>query len=236
MYKGLKVGIITANYNNQKYFEEYIGGLLGQSVRPDVIAYVDDCSKEEFKPDVEKLGIPFVFAKLAKNSGPATARNIAIRELVSNGCNILGVCDSDDVYYPEKIKESLDVFVKHPEIGLVYSDYDTYNEATGEVKREFKFPYSYERLSYECIVSNNSFYRSDIIKTVGLYDESLFGPEDYDLWLRISEVAPVYHIGKSLYKYRISGNNITVTTPIERFAEHVRKVHQKAAERRGRNV
>jgi glycosyltransferase involved in cell wall biosynthesis len=167
-----------------------------------------------------------------ENKGPATARNIALKWAMNRKSDVLCIADSDDILYPTKIEKSIKVMLKYPAVALVYSDYDVYNESTGEVKREFKEPFSYNRLFEECIVSNNSVIASSIFKHIDLYDESLFGPEDYDMWLRIAETAAVYHIPEALYKYRISGNNITITTPSERFAEHVRRVKIKAIERR----
>ncbi len=247
----LKVGIVTANYNNGKYFAEYLNGILGQTRKPNYIAIVDDASTDNsvdiiteclgsvLKPQMvdgvitsyAKDGMTAFLFKEKENRGPAGARNIALRCLVDK-TDVVCVADSDDVLYPDKLKKSIEVILKFPHIGLVYTDYDTLNEKTGLTAREFKEPFSYKRLAQECIVSNNSMYATSIVKHLGLYDESLRGPEDYDLWLRIAEVASVYHIPEALYKYRLSGNNITITTPSEKFAEQVRKVHLKAEARR----
>jgi glycosyltransferase involved in cell wall biosynthesis len=181
-------------------------------------------------------GIQFVLFTEFKNKGPAAARNIGLEHLKNAGIQAICVTDSDDVLYPTKLEKSLKVMLKYPQVGLVYSDYDTFDMRSGETKREYKEPFSYSRLFNECIVSNNSMFATNIIETVGKYDESLFGPEDYDLWLRIAENSAVYHIPEALYKYRLSGNNITLTTPSSRFAQHVNRVHQKAMERQNANI
>lgn len=243
----LKVGTLTANYNNGKYFKECLHGILTQVKKPEYAVIVDDGSKDDsvsiirneilshnpskLEEDVYSIdGTKVVLLPQSRNSGPAGARNVGLKYLLDK-VDAICIADSDDVLYPQKIDLSLDVMLKYPEIGLVYSDYDTYNEKTEEIKREFKEPFDFGKLIQECIVSNNSVIATSAIKIVGLYDESLFGPEDYDMWIRIAEVAAVYHIPKSLYKYRLSGNNITITTPKEKFAEHVRKVKQKAIAR-----
>jgi hypothetical protein len=141
------------------------------------------------------------------------------------------VVDSDDALYPTKIEKSINVIKKYPHVGLVYSDYDILTQRTGEIVREFKEPFDYRRILQECIVSNNSVMTIKVFDKVGLYDESLRGPEDYDLWMRISDVYAVYHIAEALYKYRVSGSNLTVSTPKHKFAEHVQRVYQKAQER-----
>jgi glycosyltransferase involved in cell wall biosynthesis len=249
----LKVATITANYNNGKYFGECLDGILSQTYPVKYAVVVDDGSTDDsvklIKQEMQDRGGKLVYANdgwcfaningtlvillpQETNRGPAAARNVAVRHAIASGVDVLCVADSDDILYPTKIEKSIKVMLKYPAVALVYSDYDVYNESTGEIKREFKEPFSYNRLFEECIVSNNSIIASSIFKHIDLYDESLFGPEDYDMWLRIAETAAVYHIPEALYKYRISGNNITITTPSERFAEHVRRVKIKAIERR----
>jgi glycosyltransferase involved in cell wall biosynthesis len=256
----IRIATITASYNTGKYFPEFLDGLLSQSRKPNYIVVVDDNSSDGSRFSMQeyldrltktnsgsdwatiseknncrlkqwnKNGVDITLFGHSSNRGPAAARNTALKYILDK-VGVIFVADADDVYYKDKIEKSIDVLKSDNRVGLVYSDYDIYNEQTGSLTREFKEPFSYNRLFSECIVSNNSAIVSNAIRLVGLYDESLRGPEDYDLWLRLSEKSLVYHIPESLYKYRISGNNITITTPKEKFAEHVHRVHQKAIQR-----
>jgi glycosyltransferase involved in cell wall biosynthesis len=253
----VRVGTLTANYNNGKFFGECLDGILSQTYKPEIAVVVDDGSTDDSVSqmivaikthELQTLGfltavnmymikgVKVVILPQKANGGPAKARNIGFEFLKQHGMQAICVADSDDVLYPTKIEKSIAVMMKYPQVGLVYSDYDTYDMRTGETKREFKEPFSYARLFNECIVSNNSVFAANIIDMVGKYDESLFGPEDYDLWLRIAESSAVYHIPEALYKYRLSGNNITLTTPSSKFAQHVQRVHQKAMERQRGNI
>jgi len=260
MLKDRVIGTVTAHYNNGKYAKEFFSGILNQTVKPYFICIVDDGSKwpevemlylafqelggtlDTVQPKMDGShiygwhfgrinGIRTFFYIAKENKGPAAARNIAVQKLISSGAHFLQIADSDDVLYPKKIEKGMDIMQKYPYIGLVYSDYDTLTESNNSTKREFKESFSFNRLSQECIVSNNSLVSVEALKITGRYDETLFGPEDYDMWLRIAEKFAVYHIPESLYKYRISGNNITITTPKQKFAQHVMRVHEKARER-----
>ncbi len=250
----IKVGTITAMYNSAPYVGECIDSLLQQSRKPNIITIIDDGSTDgSFELMVDKLnklsnsnspvslddtygyqwnvhGVNIVMLKKRQNSGPAATRNVGLKYLLDK-TGVVFIADSDDIYYRDKIKKTLEVFDKYRYVGLVYSDYDNFNVEKGTLVREFKEPFNLARLNQECIVSNNSAFATSLIKNIGPYDESLFGPEDYDLWLRLAEVAAVYHIPESLYKYRITGNNITVTTPSQKFAQHVYRVHEKARQR-----
>lgn len=259
MYNGrIKIGSITANYNSGKFFKDCLIGLMNQTVRPDIISFVDDGSTDNSLELVEKamnevLGIKhfkfyalnstnkelfdyhdmqFVFFK-QENKGPSAARNLALKYL-RNIVNVVCIADCDDIYKPEKIKKSLDVMVKYPQVGMVYSDYDTVS-IDGTVTREYKEPFSYKRLIDECIPSNNSVVSAAVLNAIGEYDEQLRGAEDYDLWLRISEISCLYHLPESLYFYRMTGNNTTVVTPQQEFAKYVSIVKQKTYMRRMEN-
>src|SRR5688572_2927068 len=192
----LRVGTVTANYNNGKYIKECLDSLVSQSRRPNIIAIIDDGSTDNsweiilqylqvpisYTNTVDKIinGIRF-FATRQPNKGPAGARNTGLKFLFDK-TDVIFVADSDDVYYKDKIKKTLDVFAKYPQVALVYTDYDTLNEKEGTKTREYKEIFNYARLFEECIVSNNSAIATSVLKIVGPYDESLRGPEDYDMW------------------------------------------------------
>jgi glycosyltransferase involved in cell wall biosynthesis len=251
----LKVGTLTANYNNGIELPQCLNSLVNQTRKPDVMVVVDDKSQDNSLGIIKGLtdfqevldapyptffgrykDIPLFVVALPENKGPAGARNAGLRILLGLGCDAISIADADDVYYEDKIRQSLDIMIRYPQVGLVYTDYDILHTANGSLKREFKESYSFRRLFEECIVSNNSMISAKIFSVVGAYDESLRGPEDYDLWLRIAENCAVYHIPEALYQYRVTGKNITVTTPSNEFAAQVSRVHQKAIARRDRSL
>lgn len=179
--------------------------------------------------------IRIVILPQKENKGVSAARNVGINFALNNKINYLCIADIDDIFYPDKLKKSLEVIENYPQTGVIYSDYDTTDLRDGRTTREFKPIFSYDRLTQECIVSNNSLIRTELFKHIGGYDESLRGGEDYDLWLRIAEIAPIYHIPESLYNYRLTGGNATLNIPPEQFAKDVRRVHEKMMERQNGN-
>ncbi len=239
-------GTITACYNQGKFFKDCLNGILSQSIKPDKIMVIDDGSTDSswseilacFNIEDQKSQHEFAFKgstvtllQLPKNAGPSFARNVGLQYLVEK-VKYIAIADADDIYYPDKISKSVEIMEKYPEVALVYSDYDIENLQNGTKNREYKEPFSFKRLFQECIVSNNSLFASNIIKQVGGYDNHLRYGEDYDLWLRMAELACMYHIPEALYSYRLTGENVTTTTSSENFAKHVNIVHQKAMQRR----
>jgi hypothetical protein len=74
-------------------------------------------------------------------------------------------------------------------------------------------------------------FRSQLLDTVGLYDENLEPAEDYDLWLRMAEVTHLARLPLSLCKYRYYPTSVSHQrsgTQYRRVAESL----EKAAARR----
>lgn len=164
--------------------------------------------------------------------GPSFARNRGIDVALNvHNAHVVAFLDTDDEYLPGKIRKSLEVFQKHsPTVGVVYTDYDTLRP-DGVRIREFKEPYSRERLCHECILCCDSLVLADAIRTVGGFDEEMRVCEDYDLWMRISERYLMYHIPESLITIRAGRHGSSSTVPRQVWEQNWRRVVEKAQAR-----
>jgi glycosyltransferase involved in cell wall biosynthesis len=228
----IKVSIVITNYNQGKFCESAILSALQQTYKNTEIIIVDDCSTdnsvEQITSFVQKLDANFRNKiKLLvhdKNRGTASARNTGIKE--STG-EFIGFLDIDDFYYPDKIAASMLKMLETPGVGVVYSDYNVLNEKTGITTREFKAPFNFDKLIQFCMVSTNSLVKKEVFSTVGLFDESIKGMEDYNLWLRASLRYMLVHIPFALFCYRSHGGNKTETTKTEDWLKEENKMKEK---------
>lgn len=239
-----KVAIICANYNYSDYILAAMKSILNQTYRGELRLYVvDDGSSDDswekikgFKitygvqnlHDVEKINV-----KKIKNSGASVARNVAI-EMCWDWADIIGVLDADDAYFPEKVEKLVTKLVEHEEVGVAYADYENVNPDFS--KREFKPSYSKERLLKQCMVHSNALIKKEYLEMVRLpngefYDSKLHGPasqgfigctEDYDLWLRLSNVCMITHVPECLAVANIHGNNQSSKMTAEIFNENAK--------------
>ena len=229
-----KIATITATYNRQNRITRCLDSIWNQSRRPDHMIVIDDASTDDTDLVVNKWGEdtigetkkdsnfpniwtigPLVYCKLETNGGPSKARNEGLSIAKGVGANLIQIADSDDILLEDKIKLGEEVMQLHPQIGLVYSDYIVVQD--NKEKINLCHTYSRQILEHECIISNNSMIRMEIIEKVGAYDCQLGGAEDWDLWLRITEMCLAYRIPKFLYKYYLDGDNITLTTDPQQF-------------------
>ena len=150
--------------------------------------------------------------------------------LVDDGS--IGVLDSDDEYYPEKVEKLIAKLVEYPEVGVAYADYDI--ETPVYSKEELKPSYDRQVLLQRCIVHSNSLIKKQYLEMVRLpngefFDSRLHGPasqefigctEDYDLWIRLSKVCIMTHVPECLAKANEHGNNQSLKMTGEIFQKH----------------
>jgi glycosyltransferase involved in cell wall biosynthesis len=212
----IDVSIVITNYNHENIIEKAIASAIGQDYPEDrfEIVVVDDGSSDSSVKRISKYaqehnerGIAFSLVE-KENGGTASARNCGV--LNSQG-KYIGFLDGDDEYLPQKTELSVEALEFGPNIGIAYSDYVTkWNE--NEHSLTLKFPYSWDMLLNECIISTNSFITRKAWEDVGGFDEEIKIIEDYDLWLRIcSKGFMARHIPTHLFIYNESPNNKTNT-------------------------
>lgn len=246
----IRCGSITSVYNAGKYFKDCYDGLMGQTHKLNGIVVIDDGSTDDsfelvlktIDPKLDprrslhefsKDGIQYFIIKLNKNYGPSYARNIGLKYL-SDKTDVITIADCDDIYYPTKVEKSIAIMEQYPQVLLVYTDYFTQDMTKGTKKREFKEIYSYKRLAQECITSSNFTFATKAALQVGGWDNTIRFGEDFDLVLRLADLGALHHIPEALYAYRLTGQNVTLTTPPEKFAQHVNRVYEKMLQRKGR--
>lgn len=200
---------IIINYNNEKFIADAIDSINKQTLLPNELIIVDDASTDKstqkITEAIKKLTLPVKFITHPENKGAAAARNTAINAAQGD---ILAFLDGDDIYYKDKIKRSLEYMIKYPKVGMVYSDYDV--QENGKIHREYARSFDLMLLKDDCLPNSNSLIRKSVFQEAGLFNESLRGAEDYDMWLRIATRTQIIHIPEALFLYRMHGDNFTV--------------------------
>lgn len=223
--KDLKVSVIICRYNCP-YTVDAIQSCFDQDYENLEICIVDDHSGhiddleqffgQKFADDTVyeiQMERKCKFIRLSKNCGPSVARNVGIQN--TDG-EYVAILDSDDLLLDNKISECAKILGMYDHVGSVYGDYEIVNVDRGTSVTERKMPYSRSELLKSCIVHSGSVIKRSVLEDVkdefGYYDVRIKGPEDYDLWLRISEKYMIYHVPKILTRVRQTGNNISSNT------------------------
>lgn len=119
----MKISVAMCTYNGERYLEEQVASILGQTRPPDEIVVHDDRSTDGTVAVLERLArnsaVPLRIAVNAVNLG--STRNF---EGAINACSgdLIALADQDDVWVPEKLERMAPRFERDPALGALFSD------------------------------------------------------------------------------------------------------------------
>ena len=117
------IAVIIPTYNRKKYLKKSVESALNQTLRPQEIIIVDDCSKfktEQYIKDVFPNEVRKGLIKILvnnKNYGAAKSRNVGVKKAKAD---YIAFLDSDDYWDKKKLEKQINKFKKNPRLDLVY--------------------------------------------------------------------------------------------------------------------
>ncbi|MCX7927272.1 MAG: glycosyltransferase [Candidatus Omnitrophica bacterium] len=217
-----KVSVIIPTHNDGKYISEAISSVLEQTYSDFEIVVVDDGSIDNTEIIVHQYlnnfpqKIKYFFQK---NSGPSAARNKGIREAKGE---YIAFLDADDVWLPSKLTIQLSFLESFESIGAVGCGVYDIDESGNIIKvirgnEITKKMYFCRDLIIRNVIGGGPsgvLIRREVFDKVGLFDESLRGSEDRDMWLRIEEMYEIANIDEPLVKTRIYSDSYSKNTSL----------------------
>jgi len=201
-----KVSVIIPAYNKSELTVRTINSVLEQTYQNLEVIVVDDGSTDDTKEKLAGFGkkIKYIYKE---NGGACSARNLGIQE--STG-DFIGLLDCDDLYYPEKISKCVDFLNKHNDSSVVFTAAYFIDLDDNIVNASERLIPTDQKKLRESLLLSNIFCNSTIVArrtcfdSVGLYDERVFIPADWDMWIRLSECFKIGYINEKLTGYRIT--------------------------------
>lgn len=205
-----KVSIVIPVFNGSNYIGEAIDSALCQTYKNCEVIVVNDGSNDNNA--TRKICISYgseirYFEK--ENGGVASAVNFGISKM---GGEYFSWLSHDDVYYPEKVRKQIEEIQKSGDItSIVHSNYDLLNANTEKIThvKQEKI-YDVEQLTNSVFsVLVNTIHGSTILlhksyfERYGVFNESLYSTQDYDLFFRIMRGKKSRFISESLVKIRL---------------------------------
>ena len=228
------VSIVIPAYNAEKYIEKTLESVFNQIFTDYEIIVVDDGSTDNTPNILTKYGDKITYIRQRNSGGPSSPRNRGI-EIAK--AEYIALFDSDDLMFEDKLRRQVNILDKNPEVSLVFSDFVILNEDGQQNKSMFeKGPvkeiinsipqkkigcnvYRFEEPIYDEILQNNFigtstvvFRKKDILE-IGIFNESLIGIEDRDMWLRFSKAGKIFaYTTDVLSYYRYMDNSLSRQT------------------------
>ena len=201
------VSVIIPAYNMADFTVKTVEGVLCQSYPKIEIIVVDDGSTDDTQKKLEPFEGRIIYVR-KENGGACSARNVGIRRARGE---FIGLLDCDDLYMPEKIRKSVEEMEARPQAGLLHTGVyfiDGQEKIIGRRRSVAHYQgWAIDKLIVVNLVANGTaVVRRECFDKVGLFDEQLFPPADWDMWLRIGEHYQLAYLDEPLSKYRVSSN------------------------------
>jgi len=202
------VSVILTCYNGEKWIGETIRSVFSQTYKDIEIIIINDGSTDKSSEIIKQfLSDKRVKHIEQKNKGIPGARNRGFYE--SKGKYIC-ILDQDDIWLPGKVEKQVKYLESNNQIGVVYTG-TAYIDMNGKSLGIREFPELKEGNLFELFLDRGvavpivgTMIRREVINQAGEFDEKLFGEDDFDILLRISEKTNFGFIPETLTLKRFS--------------------------------
>ena len=199
-----KISIIIPMYNTPvKFFGELVDSLISQTYTNWELCLADGSNEEnpELK-DIYSKDSRIKYKFIGENKGISGNTNEALT--LATG-DFIGLLDHDDILPVFSLYEVVKCINNHPEVDFIYTDEDKFEEVGGKrYDPYFKSDFGPDTLRANNYICHFSVFRKDLMEKLGGFRSDFDGAQDYDILLRMSEIAEhIYHIPKILYHWRV---------------------------------
>ncbi len=235
--KSIKFSILVPLYNTpEPFLKEMLESVLAQTYSNWELCLADGSDAEHTGLDravaeISQNDPRVIYRKLEKNLGISGNTNACID--MSSG-DYIALFDHDDVLHPAALFDVMRAICEQ-DADFIYTDENTFSHKLSDAYcPHYKPNFSPDLLrSYNYICHFTVFKRSLLERTGGFRSE-FDGSQDYDMILRLTEVAQkIVHVPKILYYWRahqgsvasdISAKPYTVIAAKKALAEHLKRV------------
>ncbi|MFL9985158.1 glycosyltransferase family 2 protein [Paraburkholderia sediminicola] len=202
------VSIVMPTYNTpEKWLRKAIDSVINQVYENWEFCIADDCStKSEVKAVLDSYVAKDSRIKVAyrTTNGHISASSNTALELAAG--EFVGLLDHDDELHPLALYCVVEMINAHPDAALIYSDEDKISVDGVRADPYFKCDFNYDLFLSQNMISHFGVYRTSIMKDVGGFRTGFEGSQDYDLALRVLDLAghhAIYHVPRALYQWRM---------------------------------
>jgi len=200
------ISIIIPVFNAAQYIHATLQSVFVQTYKHYEIIAIDDGSTDG-SIDILKNYVGKIKLISQRNGGPAKARNRGAAEATGEW---LAFLDADDIWLPEKIEKQINWAIDG--YGMVHSDRFNIGILDGLPHIQSDIQPLYEGdIFIDLLLKGNAITTSSVLISKNDFlslggfceDPEVICAEDWDLWIRHSEIHPVAAIHEPLVQYRL---------------------------------
>jgi len=231
----LPVTIILPVYNAERFLEEALRSILGQTGYEFAVIAVDDGSTDRSFEILRDLADErFTILKRRENHGLVSALNLAISRVATP---LAARMDADDIMAPNRLAAQLGFMRENPPVDVCGTYFD-YIDASGvSVGGAMQFPVQPAEVveafkTFTAIGHPTAMFKVDRIRQTHLYQERFKHAEDYALWLECLSMGMIFaNLPQVLLHYRVHKGQVS-----QQYTEIQRESTRKAREEYGPRI
>lgn len=225
------ISVIIPTHNRCELIGRAIDSVLKQTYDNFEIIIVSDGSTDDTSNKVKsytKNHSNIKFIEYFPSKGGNYARNLGAK--VSKG-EYVAYLDDDDEWMPDKLQRQIEIMNSDTNISLVYTgcricyvheNVEYLNKPTkhGDLSQVILFD--------NCIGSTSTvLIKKSIFEKVGYFDEQLVALQDYDLWIRISQLSHIGVVPEPMIKYYNYTGSKQVSALTEKYEKSFSYINNK---------
>lgn len=222
-----KLTVITVCYNSEKYIEQTIKSVIGQTYNNIEYIVVDGLSKDSTPQIIEKYRDYISIYLQCKDKNMYDAINKGLR--ASTG-DYIAILNSDDFYWDNNVIQKIMDLIEKDNCShdLYVMDDCKYYEPFGRVKKQRLFAAKFMEVlcsrTLTFIGHPTVFISRNVYDVIGEYDcENFRAAADYDYLLRALKLFRIKHVPICLMAFRVHPESITSSGQINEEQEEVLK-------------
>lgn len=224
----MKISVAMASYNGEKYIRAQLDSILCQSIPVDEIIISDDGSSDSTTEIISSYNDSRI-RLITGNPRSGYCGNFEFAIKHTSG-DIIFLCDQDDVWMPDKVRQTLNVFDQHPDVELVVTNGSLIDKQGIPIENDGSdINYHFTpHLSSQCSgkLPRSSFLSSSVFQTLAngmrlcfkrtLMLSILPFPDSkimHDRWICFCALNhdAVYYLDEKLIQYRIHDTNTSMS-------------------------
>ena len=228
-----RVSVVMPVHNALPYLDAAVESILSQTLGDFEFVILDDASTDGSTERLRQWASRDPRIRLLEeeqNLGPALSSERVARAALAP---FVARMDADDISYPDRLRDELAVFERHPEAGVVACLCDFIDVKGRKLRGSEKWRLA-RRSPFVPFAHGAMMYRRTVFDKAGGYRRECEYWEDQDLVTRMSVVAPVMVIPHALYRVRLSSTSTRAASDTATL-EHAVDIMYRSTERLGKH-
>jgi glycosyltransferase involved in cell wall biosynthesis len=179
-----RISVIVPYYNRARFIDDCLASVFAQTRTPDEIIVVDDASRPDERAHLDRF--PRIrIVDQPRNMGVSAARNAGVRAATGDW---IAFNDSDDLWVADKLARQVDYLAAHAGCDGVHSAIRAfYEDGRAQVSAAIAPRLTLEDALHDNMIRMQSLLiKTDVLRAIGGFDETLRCCEDDDLGIRLA--------------------------------------------------